>query len=87
MILVSNEETLVEIFNDFYINIIEYSCGVPSSDITDRLDTLNNNEVIDSIIHQYKNHPSIVKIKESGFVINKFSFKEVTEDEVYNILL
>ena len=85
--LVSNEEELVEIFNDFYIKIIEHSCGFPSSDITDRLDTLNNNEVIDSIIHEYKNHPSIVKIKESGFVRNKFSFKEVTEDEVYNILL
>ena len=85
--LVSNEEELVEIFNDFYINIIEHSSGIPATDITDRLITQNKNEVIDSIIHEYKNHPSIIKIKESGFVSNNFSFKEVTEDEVYNILL
>ena len=84
--LVSNEEELVEIFNDYYINIIKYSSGSPSNDITDRMDTSNRDEIIDSIIDEYKYHPSIIKINESDLPVNKFSFNEVTEDEVYNIL-
>lgn len=85
--LISNEEELVEILNDFYINIIKYCSGNPSSDVTDHLINKSSDEVIDFIIDEYKHHPSIIKIKESGILCNKFSFKHVTEDEVYNILI
>ncbi len=85
--LVSNEEELVDIFNNFYTNIIEYSSGSPPTDVTDAFRNCNRDEIIDIILDEYKSHPSIIKIKESNTLINTFSLTEVTEDEVFNIIM
>ena len=57
--LVNNKKDVANLFNDYYINIIENTTGK-------KLDTFKpiSSNVIEQIIEQYKNHHSVLLIKE-----------------------
>ena len=41
---------------------------------------------VQSILYKYRNHPSIIKIKEKGESSEKFVFSFVSENEIGNLL-
>lgn len=82
--IITDDSELVEVFNNEYINIVEKCSGI-------KPDHLNNKRlasrltVINNIKEKFKNHPSIVEIKNSHPSDKNddlFYFKEVSESEV-----
>ena len=84
--IITQEKELVNIFNDHYINIVERSTGIAPTSITN-LNT-NSDEQLFNIINKFKNHPSIIKIKQiqHPYNVDKFVFKNVDEPEIKNLL-
>ena len=67
--MITDEKKLVQLFNDYYINIIERSCGFKPEKIEFDIGSSNKNEVLSSILDKYRNHSSIVKILKNKFII------------------
>ena len=61
--VITDDKELTSLFNDHYINVVEKTTGVKPFCISDG-NSKNKNEFICDIISRYKNHPSIVKVKE-----------------------
>ena len=86
--IISDEKQLTKLFNSYYINIVEKSSG------TKTFETNFENTSVQSIrgiANSYKNHPSIIKIKQIVNISNvsdseRFSFKTVNESEIKDIL-
>ena len=57
---VNNEKDVVEMFNNHYINIVEKTSGIPPEDTSENYDDA---ESVKNIIENFKNHPSIIQIK------------------------
>ena len=81
---------LAKRFNEYYINIIECSSGFKPSKMSFTVES-RNNHFLKSIANQYKDHPSIVNIRQN--VLNNthmdtssFSTDEVTPDKVNSII-
>ena len=62
--LIKDEEILVEMFNKHYINIVEKTSGIAPKNLGDPLDPKLNEKTIRETIENYRNHPSIINIKE-----------------------
>ena len=60
--MITDEKKLVQLFNDHYINIVEWSCGFKPEKVEFDIGSSNKNEILSSILDKYKNHLSIVKI-------------------------
>lgn len=67
--LISSEQTLVELFNENYINIAEISSGKRPSSLGYRLDTKCGKFTIKANI-KYSTRPSVAKTKED-FTLDK----------------
>ena len=63
--LISDEATLVEIFNNHYINIVETTTGSPPTSLGDSSDPNRDSETVHEIIENFSNNPIIVKIREN----------------------
>ena len=59
-IIIRDDKEIANIFNDFFVNIIERSTGK-------KVDTSSKNESIENLILIYKDHPSIKSIKYLHF--------------------
>ena len=59
--IISDEKQLTKLFNSYYINIFEKSSGTKTFGTN-----FENNSVwsVRDIVNSYKNHPSIIKIKQ-----------------------
>ena len=86
--LISDEKQLAKLFNSYYINIVE-----KSSDTKTLGTNLENTSIqsVRDIVNSYKNHPSIIKIKQvvNGSNVSdseRFSFKTVNESEIKDLL-
>ena len=66
---ITNDKELAEIFNNHYINIVEKTCNVKPNTLSNE-NMESPDTAIDAIIDNYKNHPSIVNIKEHINSIN-----------------
>ena len=64
------KEKVSEILNDFYVNIVEHSTGM-SAQTYDYLNCCTMDQKIDKIIHNFQEHPSMLKIKELDTRIQK----------------
>ena len=86
--IISDEKQLTKLFNSYYINIVE------KSSYTKIFGTNFENTSVHSvrdIVNSYKNHPSIIKIKQIGNESSvsdseRFSFKTVNESEIKDLL-
>ena len=86
--IISDEKQLTKLFNSYYINIFEKSSG------TKTFETNFENTSVQSvrdIVNSYKNHPSIIAIKQvvNGSDVSdseRFSFKTVNESEIKDLL-
>ena len=76
---IDKETNFVEIFNIYYINIVEKTSGIPRE--KNVIDTNNTQEIIEGIIRKYERHPSMLKMKNNfdSFVTFDFSKAEVAD--------
>ena len=81
--LISDEPKLVDIFNDFYINIVESAVGTKPKNLGNPSDPSRDQDTVLNIISNYKDNPIIQKIKEQGvFTSCKFSLKHATREDI-----
>ena len=84
--LITDKKKVANSFNKYFINIIEHSTGKAQDEFN--LDP--SKDTVKQIIETYKNHPSILMIKDKmtqcpGF--QKFEMSESTESDIYNIII
>ena len=85
-VLINDKKMVANLFNDYYIHIIENSTGEKLNPFP--LDPLM--DPIDQILKTYENHPSILQIKDK---INqcpdfkRFEIPQSTEDGIYKIIM
>ena len=77
--IVSDDKELVEIFSDYFGNIVQ-NLNI------DNLTTANKNMTIESAIEKYKDHPSIKKIQENVDASMNFSFEKVSPEYISKII-
>ena len=70
--MITDEKKLVQLFNDHYINIVEWSCGFKPENVEIDFGPCNENGVLSSILDKYRNHPSIVKVHENRNLQSSF---------------
>ena len=77
---------LAEMFNSYYINIVENMTGTPPD--TSPLYNLQKNGVycVKQIIKKFESHPSIVDIKKNINIVKKFARKEWTVSDINTLL-
>ena len=83
--IVRDELKIAEIFNDYFVNIVERTSSKNEGYIKPKTTV----DSIETIINDYKDHPSIKLIKsntQSQFINEKFSIPPVTETEVEEII-
>ena len=54
----------METFNKCYINIVEKTSGIAPKNLGSPFHTKLDQKAIHEIVENYRNHPSIIKIKE-----------------------
>ena len=88
--IISDEKQLTKLFNSYYINIVEKSSGTKPKTFGTNFENTSVRSVR-NIVNSYKNHPSIIKIKQlvNGSDVSdseRFSFKTVNESEIKDLL-
>ena len=88
--IISDEKQLTKLFNSYYINIVEKSSGIKLKNFGTSFEITSVQSVRD-IVNSYKNHPSIIKIKQlaNGSDVSdseRFSFKTFNETEIKNFV-
>ena len=81
--IVTDNTACAEIFNTFFSN------SVQNLDIDRNLFVDNGTilaDPIDNIIETFKDHPSVASINQKGFIRNSFSFQNVVDDDVFEII-
>ena len=87
LILVENEQVIsdnlscAEIMNDYFINITD-SLSIEEWPSTPDIESIT--DTINKYIFKYVNHPSIDSIKSHSDANNKFSFRPITESELFD---
>ena len=81
----ANDRILAKRFNEHYINIVERSSGFKPSKMSFSVES-RTNHFLRSIANQYKDHPSIVNIRQNALSnthmdTSSFSTDEVTPDK------
>ena len=82
--VISENSAVAEKLNNYFIEVIENLEIEHCDKNNDNENTNSNNErkEIETIITTYKNHPSIIKIKEHIKVTEKFTFTKTNFKEV-----
>ena len=73
-------------FNKHYINIVEKTSGIAPKNLGNPLDPKLDEKTIREIIENYRNHPSIIKIKEIVKEKPIFDFPEAATEDI-NIII
>ena len=77
--IVTGQNKIVKILNDYYVNIAQITTGVVPSNIRDEIGShLSNEELVAKM-----DHPSIKSMKENCKIDCTFSFQEVSSDDVF----
>ena len=85
--MVSDKKEIAEILNNYFMESVEY-LEVERYLPTVVIDTSDRNDNrIDDILLKFKDHPSILQINKNVVFENRFEFKDVTEDEMFNKII
>ena len=68
--IVAEEKELVRIFNDYYINIVERSCGTKPTNVANEQEIKDNKKAVAVICKSFANHESIKVKKENNIAKN-----------------
>ena len=83
--VVNNEEKVAEILNNVYIFVVENTaCKKPLS-VLDK-DNVTFSKAINTVIEEYKYHPSVLNIRKHSEQAKCFSFSEVTTTGVLRLI-
>ena len=81
--IISNEDEIAEICIEYYTNIVKYSSGKNPVTIADALEPGTSAcDIINRILGQYKDHPSITSINRNNSHLRTFQFQEVNIESV-----
>ena len=85
---IRDEKVLVEMFNNHYINIVENSSGIAPKSLGNPSNPDQDHRTVKDIIEHYKNHPSIIKIKENlgNSTRLDFDFPKPTVKDINSII-
>ena len=61
--IIEDKSELVKIFNWHYINIVKSTTGKHSTKLETSASRISEKEIVATIIDKFKNHPSIISIK------------------------
>jgi len=78
--IISNDGHVAEIMNVFFANAV-LKLGIKGFETDLNINDANDDNII-NIINKYKNHPSIIKIKEKVKTNEKFSFSVSNKEEI-----
>ena len=82
--IVTDDLELCEVFNDYYINIVENISGKKPCKIDEANAIDDDREIVRLVLDKYKNHPSIVAIvQNTERTFQTFSFNEVSTKDVW----
>ena len=82
--LVSDGKKFAEILNEYFVNI---TASLEISGVEESLVKTNEvREPIDIAVNMYKRHPNIQLIKQRATVSEKFSFQQVSLEEILSQL-
>ena len=85
--VISNTEGLVEIFNNYYINIAETTLGYPPRSNGNPNDSSNDRDTVINILNEYRENPIIQKINENCVGSTEpFSLPLASTEEVNKII-
>ncbi len=85
--IITNDNELVEAFNDHYINIVEKSSGKKPQNLGDKHKLKSDKEIVQLILEKYANHPSILAIVQNpANDFSPFSFHEVQPGDIRKLL-
>ena len=84
--LIKDDKILVELFNKHYINIVEKTSGNAPDCLGNPENPILDKSTVLEIINKYKDHPSILKIKELNITTNSFDFPEATPEAINKII-
>ena len=73
-------------FNKHYINIVKKTSGIAQKNLGNPLNPKVDEETICEIIGNYRNYPSIIKIKE---IVKKkliFDFREASAGDIIKLI-
>ena len=84
--IVRDEEVLVELFNENYINIAEISSGSKQSSFRNCEDSAQDDATVDKIISKYSAHPSVQKIKMEFSLDKEFELGYASAKDINQII-
>ena len=87
-VIISDELKVANTFKHFCVNIVQNICGKNNTTIPpiNSSKSHESDNVIDSIIDKYKEHPSIKLIKVNLSQPNTFTFKKAPKDDIIEII-
>ena len=78
--IITDDKAIAEIFNEFYVNIVP-NLKISMENNFDNEFVKTENPFLNAV-NKYKNHPSVIMIKEKIKPMKKFSFFPVQYDDV-----
>ena len=87
--LIKNEKILAGMFNKHYINIVEETSGIAPKNLGNSLTFLDpklDETTILEIIENYRNHPSIIKVKDIVKEKPICNFPKATTEDINEII-
>ena len=83
--LICNEQELVELLNEHYINMVEKSSGKKPLSLGSSSDAPQDEMIVKEIISVYSNHPGIQKIKNLCVPENTFDLPYASTSDINKI--
>ena len=80
--IITDDQIIAETFNSYFANIVE-SLDIQGF-VTYDYSYQPELDYITNIINKFKNHPSIMKIKENIVITERFNFEPVDESVIYD---
>ena len=80
--LIRDPKAIADIFNEYYTNIVEYTTGKPPVIIP----VSNSGDIIGEILDYYKDHESLVNIKNRD-LNESYEISPANEEQVYKIIM
>ena len=85
--IITDDHELTELFNEYYVNIVENTNGKKPCGVADTTDIDDDRHIVKLIVEMYENHPSVLAIVQNpNCNFETFSVNEVEAREVALLL-
>ena len=84
--IIEDESELAKTFNSHYINIVKSTTGKHPTKLGTLASRISEKEVVATIIDKFKNHPSIISIKNEFRPTAELNIKAATVDQINKVI-